>query len=150
MLLPYYEQEREHTCGPASGRMILASFGVHRREHDIARVLRTRKTGTNDDAFIILAKKYQLKYLFMKNADLQKLKTLQKNGYKIIVSYWYSPDKSGHYAVLKKIGSKYVHLFDPWAGPKHKYSLAYFFKLWDWSLCKEPDTNRRWFFAVKR
>src|SRR3989344_750537 len=147
MRFAYYEQEREYTCGPASGRMILASFGVHRREHHVARVLGTRRAGTNDDAFIRLAKKYQLSYLFMKNADLKKLRNLQKNGYKIIVSYWYSPDKTGHYAVLRKVGSKYIHLLDPWAGPNHKYSKSYFQKLWDWSICEEPDTNRRWFFA---
>ena len=149
MSTAYFEQEQEHTCGPASGRMVLASFGMHRREYDIARVLGTKKSGTNDDSFIKLAEKYQLRYLFMRNAELKKLKMLQKNGYKIIVSYWYSPDKTGHYAVLHKVGRKYVHLLDPWAGPNHKYSLSYFRKLWDWSLCEQPDTNRRWFFEVK-
>ncbi|MBI5797420.1 C39 family peptidase [Candidatus Woesearchaeota archaeon] len=149
MELPYYPQEAEHTCGPASGRMILASLGVRRREHDIAMVLGTKRNGTNDEDFIKLAHKYRLHYISKKNATFDGLKKLQKKGYKIIVSYWYTPDKTGHYAVLRKVGRKYVHLFDPWAGPKHKYSISYFRKLWDWSLCDEPDTNRRWFFAVK-
>lgn len=149
MSLAYYEQEKEHTCGPASGRMILASFGVRRREHDVARVLGTKKCGTKDTDFIKLAQKYRLHYISKKNASFKGLQKLQRKGYKIIVSYWYTPDKTGHYAVLHKVGSKYVHLLDPWAGPNHKYSISYFRKLWDWSVCEEPDTNRRWFFAVK-
>lgn len=146
----YFEQERAYTCGPASARMVLASFGVQRKEYHVARVLGTKKLGTSDDDFIKLAKKYKLQYLYKNTSTLRHLKQLQKDGYKIIVSYWYSPEKIGHYAVLKKIGSKYVHLLDPWVGPKHKYRHSYFQKIWNWSLCAEPDSNRCWFFAVRK
>ncbi len=149
MGLAYFQQEREYTCGAASGRMILASIGVHRKEHHIAQVLGTKRKGTNDEDFVKLAYKYKLHYISKKNASFKGLQKLQKKGYKVIVSYWYTKDKTGHYAVLYKIGRKYVHLLDPWAGPNHKYSISYFRKLWDWSLCDEPDVNRRWFFAVK-
>ena len=148
-MIPYFEQEREYTCGPASARMVLASVGVRRKEHQVARVLGTKRVGTKDDDFIKLARKYGLRYLYMRNASLHRLRRLQHEGYKIIVSYYYAPDKVGHYAVLKKVGSGYVHLFDPWAGPKHRYKISYFQKLWNWSVCSEPDTNRRWFFAVR-
>ena len=149
-MMPYHEQETEYTCGPASARMVLGSFGVEKSEKQVARLLGTKRTGTRDKDFIKLAEKYGLSYIFKKNATVKGLRALQKRGYKIIVSYWYSPDKVGHYAVLKKIGASNVQLFDPWAGPQHSYSLSYFQKVWSWAFCPDPDTNRCWFFAVKK
>lgn len=148
--VPYYEQEREYTCGPASARMVLASVGVKRKEHHVAQVLKTKKQGTYDKAFLRLVKKYKVQCVYKRYGTLAVLQALQKKGYKIIISYWYSPEKVGHYAVLKKIGRKYVYLLDPWLGPEHKYSLSYFKKVWGWKHCAHPDRNVYWFFAVKK
>ena len=49
MVIPYYQQEQEWSCGPASLRMVLASFGILKTELVLIKMLSTNsRVGTRN------------------------------------------------------------------------------------------------------
>jgi hypothetical protein len=76
------------------------------------------------------------------------LGTYQKNGFAVILCYFYPPKKFGHYSVLKNIDKSRIRFYDPFFGAKHEYALTYFKKIW--KSDPQYDKEKRWFFAVKK
>jgi len=149
MKFPYYKQEREYSCGAAAMRMVLENLGIKKSENEIIKYLGTNKTkGTMNKDFPRLAEKFKLNYFVKKNSSISDLKSLIRNGYNIIICYFYPAEKIGHYSVIRKIDSNFIYFYDPLFGPKHKYSLHYFNKIWK----NNPryEKVKRWMLGVKR
>lgn len=130
-------------------RMALAALGIMKTEKQVAKLLSTNKIrGTWHKRFPIVAEEFKLSHVSMRNAGIKELKRYQNKGFIIIVCYYYPPEKVDHYSVLKKIDSNYIHFYDPFFGPEHKYSISHFLKIWK----SDPryDNEKRWFFAVKK
>ncbi|HLF53897.1 MAG TPA: cysteine peptidase family C39 domain-containing protein [Candidatus Nanoarchaeia archaeon] len=145
----FHKQEKDYTCGAASMKMALESCNIKKSEKQIVKLLRSGKSkGTWNKDFPIIAEKFKLNHLSMRNAAINDLKEYQKRGFTIIIGYFYPLEKFGHYAVLKKIDAKKIYLSDPYFGDKHSYALDYFKKIWK----NDPkyDKEKRWFFAVKK
>ncbi len=94
-----------------------------------------------------VAEKYKLNYVVKRNATIKELMACKREGYIIIVGYFYPPEKIGHYSILKKIDSNSIQFWDPLCGLRHRYSLKYFLRIWR----NDPryDDEEGWFFAVK-
>lgn len=149
MTFSFHKQESKYTCGTASMRMALESVGIKKSEKQIKKLLGTNRVGgTWHRDFPRLAENYKLNYIAKRNSSINDLKEYQKKGFTIIVCYFYPEEKSGHYSILKKIDDKNIYLWDPWFGPKHRYSLDYFKKVWKINL--KYDKEKCWFFAVKK
>jgi predicted double-glycine peptidase len=149
MKFNYYKQEKSYTCGAAAMRMVLEQLGIKKTEKQLVKLLKTNKVrGTWHKAFSRIAKKYALHHVEKRNAKISDLKRLQKEKYLIIVCYFISSEKIDHYAVVRKIDSKYIYFWDPFFGPKHKYLLSYFRKIWKSNPKYEKE--KRWLFAVKK
>ena len=149
MQIRFHRQETDYTCGAAAMRMALEACGIRKSEKELARLLGTNKVrGTWHRKLPELAEKLRLDYIVKKNSSLAELKKAQKNGYVVIICYFYPPEKVDHYSVLKNIGSKSIYFWDPWFGPKHKYGIRYFLKVWH----SDPrfERKKRWFFAVRK
>lgn len=145
----FYKQEIDYTCGAASMRMALESCNIKKSEKQIVKLLRTSKSkGTWNKDFPVVAEKFKLNHVSMRDAAINDLKEYQKKGFAIIIGYFHPIEKFGHYAVLKKIDSKKIYLLDPYFGDKHSYDLDYFKKIWK----NDPkhDGENHWFFAVKK
>ena len=151
MKIPLYKQETGWSCGAASMRMVLSALGVKKTEKEIIRLLKTNPIrGTWHKYFSKTAEKFKFNYITgRRTSTLRQLKNLMKQGYIVVVSYYLKDEKTGHYAIVKKIDSKYIRLLDPWYGKNTKYTLLYFKKHWH-DLMKKYDKERRWFFAVKK
>lgn len=146
MIIPYYAQEKDNTCGPAALRMLLAALGIKKSEESLVKLLKTTKTKwTPNKSFSSVATHLGLDNFIKKNASISDLKKL-KNNYLIILNYMYPEDNVGHFAVLRKIDSRYVYLLDPLVGPKHKYLIKDFKAIWKSGF----DKDTRWLFAVKK
>lgn len=146
---PFHKQETNYTCGAASMRMALEFCNIKKSEKQVVKLLRTNKvTGTWHKSFPIIAEKFRLNHISIRNATINDLKECQKKGFAVVICYFYPPEKVGHYCVLNKIDKNFIHLRDPQFGPEHKYSLNYFKKIWK----SDPryDNEKRWFFAVKK
>ena len=130
-------------------RMALESCGIKKSEKQIAKLLGTNKVrGTWHKNFPIVAEKFNLNYVVMRNATIDDLKEYKKKGFVVVICYFYPPEKMDHYSVLKKIDNEYIYFWDPFFGEEHKYLLTYFKKIWK----SDPkyDNEKCWFFAVKK
>ena len=141
----YFKQSKPWSCGSASMRMVLDSMGIRKSEKSIMRLLGTNKEGTGYFQLVGLCERLHLSYVVMRNSQIRDLKKCLKNGYCIIVNYYLEYDETGHYAVVRKIDGGNVHLLDPWRGPRKKYSLRHFKRIW---FDYEGDVG--WFLAVKK
>ncbi len=145
----YFPQETEFTCGPAVMRMALSSYGIDKKEKEIAKRLGTNRVrGTYLKELPRLAEKYRLNYVVKRNSNLEDLRILDKLNYTIIVCFFDMKSREGHFAVLKKITNKSIYFWDPYWGPHRKFSLSYFNRIWGLGPHDEPDV--RWLFAVKK
>lgn len=146
--IPYYEQETIYTCGPACMRMVLASLGIKKSEDQLTKLLGTNKIrGTNHRDFVSLAEKFKLRYSVNREATIHDLKYYYNNHYKIIVCYFHTKDKEGHYAIIRKLTPSKITLMDPIDGPRKTYSINYFNKIW--SSRKTFNKERSWFMAIR-
>ncbi len=146
---PFHKQETKYTCGAASMRMALAFCHIKKSEKQLAKLLGTNKVrGTWHKSFPMVAEKFRLNHLSMRNATINDLKEYQKKGFVIILCYFYYPEKFDHYAVLKNIDAKYIYLWDPDFDDEHKYLLSYFQKIW--KSHQKYDNEKHWFFALKK
>lgn len=53
-----------------------------------------------------------------------------------------------HYAVVRKVSKNILHLFDPWFGDDHKYTITKFRRIWKTNRRFESEKGR--FIAIKR
>jgi ABC-type bacteriocin/lantibiotic exporter with double-glycine peptidase domain len=150
MKVQHYKQEKEYTCGPATMRMVLKSFGITRSEKQLSKILKTEKRQwTPFKDLAIVPKKFNLKYVEKENSSISELRKLMEQKYKIIVCHLDLQDhiRLGHYSVVKKIDKNKIYFLDPYYGPNQKFSINYFRKIWK-STDKQNRTNK-WFIAVK-
>jgi ABC-type bacteriocin/lantibiotic exporter with double-glycine peptidase domain len=148
MKFPYYRQHKFNTCGPAALRMVLEAFGIKKSEQELAKVLKTNIfQGTLHKNLVKAAWLYDLRYYSFGNATLKDLQDFQEKGYSIILSYR-PPEDFYHYAVLRAIDDKHIHLYDPWYGPLTKWELKDF--LTNWKSNPLFENKKRWFIAMKK
>ena len=149
MKIPYYKQETEWTCGAASMRMVLESFGIKRSEKQLIKLLKTNKVvGTWEFELPKLAERYKLDYVVERNGTVDDLREFVKEGFVIIVCYYIIQEREAHYAVLINIDDENVYLNDPWFGANHILQREYFEKVWKSDPKREGD--RRWFIGIKK
>ena len=145
---PFHKQETCYTCGAAATRMALEFVGIKKSERQVVKILGTNKIrGTWHRGFPIVAEKFKLIHVSMRNSKIEDLKRYQKDGFAVILCYFLPTEKVDHYSVLKNIDKKFIYFWDPWFGPDHKYSLKYFNNAWK----SDPryDNEKHWFFAIK-
>ncbi|HLC69490.1 MAG TPA: peptidase C39 family protein [Patescibacteria group bacterium] len=148
MALPYYKQETNYTCGPASFRMVMASLGFIYDETELKKLLKTSKIwGTLHKSFVEAAEKHKLNYVVKRNTEVNELRKALRKKKLAIVCYAMPPHEIYHYAVVKKVGLKYIYLLDPFLGPNCQYLLTDFVKFWKSDPKHEGD--ERWFFAIE-
>lgn len=147
MDVPHFKQKYYWTCGPAVMKMVLAHCKIKKSEESLARLMKTnKKHGTDHRQFPLVAEKYRLEYLIgRKNSTIKELKEVIKNGYKIIICYYLKKRGDGHYAVIKSIENGKINLIDPSYGPRHKFSVKYFKKIWFGN-----KTHKGWYIGIRK
>ena len=152
MTLPFYKQEKPYTCGSAAMRMVLAAIGIKKSENCLSRLLNaTPEEGcASFEPFSKVARKFKLDYVEKKKGTIKELKELMVQNYSIIVCYMdlkNRKEEEAHYSVVKKIDKKNIYLYDPYYGPKIKFGLAHFRKIWSDRM---HHSERGWFIAIKK
>jgi len=148
MKVPFYKQEKDWNCGPACMRMVLEALGIKKSEDEMARLLGTDKLKwTRNRSFAEVAEKLKLNYTVRRNSTIKEMQKLHKDGWLIIIGYLLPKEAVGHHAVLKNIDKKNIYLLDPDLGPKTKYSISTFIKIWKNGA--SLDNEKRWFFGLR-
>ena len=144
--IPYYSQEKNWTCGPAAMRMVLSSMGIKKTEKELIRLMDTNKQrGTKHKAFSALAEYLKLNYIVQRNATINDLRKVLRLGYYVILCYFDPKRNVGHYAILKRLGLRFIYILDP-TPPPEKFSLPYFKSIW----FSRDDKEKGWFIGLKK
>ena len=147
MNIPYFKQQKDYYCGSAVMQMVLASFGIKKSQSTLARELKTKNDniGTKNSEMVRLSRKYLANIKSKQKTTISELKKYLDKGSIIIVSYFYVLDKTGHFAIVKKITKSRIYLIDPATGPNTRYSLKHFKKIWH-----DNEKTRGWHLILKK
>ena len=147
MKIPYFKQKKDYYCGPAVIQMALASFGIKKSQDILAKELKTKNDniGTKNSSMVKVCKKYIPEVKHREDRSISKMKKYLNKNYLVIVSYFYEPDKTGHFAIVEKITEKNIYLTDPEDGPNKSLELKHFNKIW-----YDNERNVGWHLALKK
>lgn len=147
--LPYYQQETEFTCGPATLRSLLDGLRrIRRYEHFLADEMHTsEKDGTQFSDYISIARSYGLDVVSGEKSGIEPVRKCIEQGFVPLVCFYDSTDNEFHYAIVSEIEGDRIHLFDPWYGPDIVMTLDDFVKIWYSEL--DIETNKQWYAAFR-
>jgi len=145
--MKHYYQSSYNTCGPTSLKMILSFYKYYLDEDYLSSLCQTSSLWTSCDDLELWVNYLWWSTIMRNNSTLKDLERYIKNGYKIILWFWYWRSIIWHYAVCKKITKTKIILFDPSKWPEKEYSKYYFQKEM-WNLGSHRDW-KRWFLAIK-
>lgn len=153
MKIPFYKQDTEYTCGPASLQMVLSFLGDFKSEFELARRAKTSKeTGTSHGGMIETAKREGFFVYVNSDSSAEEIKYFLGLGHPVIVDFLEPSSNIGHYGVataIKKGGLFFretICLNDPWNGGDFKILLNEFEKRW-----RDPLTKSKcWLMVVSK
>lgn len=116
-------QETSFTCGPAAMQTVLDSFGIYRRQSDLARELGTTAAeGTRPDALLRCAWSEGLHAKQSRNTRFETVVAAVRRGARVILNFQAWPERGqrvgqgaqdGHYAVVQRATDEELVLVDP-------------------------------------
>jgi len=129
MKVPFFWQDTEYTCGPASLQMVLAFFSKRVSEERLARGMCTTKSiGTKRSDFISKARREGFFCYVNSGSSLNEIGHYLSLGSPVIVNIL--SENEGHYAVVVGVTRKNVILHDPYYGAHKRWSHRTFNKNW--------------------
>lgn len=143
--VPYFRQDTNYSCGPATIQMICAFYGYRESERDLMRLAKTTTTGTSHGNLISATLKFGLYVYLNTDTTLQEIKYFLDSGIPVVVNYTEPSTEDGHYAVAVGYSAKHLILHDPWNGPHFHLPWREFERRWyDHGVHK----SHHWLLAV--
>ncbi|MFA6404534.1 MAG: C39 family peptidase [Candidatus Paceibacterota bacterium] len=142
--VPFYSQNSNTSCGPASLRMVLEYYGIKKSELELKEISKQGKDGTKHGGIIHVIVKSGL-YAFVDNdTSIISIKDQINNGHPVIINFIEPSNEEGHYAVVIGIDEDNIILNDPWNGEGFTLEIDKFEKRWRSSDGK----NKQWMVAI--
>ena len=117
-------------CGPASLKMVLGHYKIHKSENELAKLTKTSRTkGCKEENMVKLAKKFGLNAYFKENSSIKELKSLIKKKIPVIVD-WFSSEENGHYSLIIGFNKNKIIIADPHFGKIKKHNIKWFEERW--------------------
>jgi hypothetical protein len=169
--VPEFSQSDGSTCGPASLRMVCATFGRVFAEGRLKRLAGTTTDGT-DHAGMIAGAMAAGAIVFAKDrGSLDELSWFLRQGLPVIVGWWsmepgdrpFNPAWTlrerrrfdcGHYSVVSAVGDDYVEIVDPQDGDDGKRvghtrkSIPQFLSTWNDTDTPKYQPIKRWYMVM--
>lgn len=99
-------------CGPASLKMVLEYYGLHKTEKELGELCQTTfEQGTDHDNLVRAAETLGFQVQQKQNASLEDLRRLVDQEIPVIVG-WFSTDED-HFSVVVEVTDSIVYLMDP-------------------------------------
>ena len=131
MKLPYFKQETDYYCGPASLQMILDYFGKHISQKTLARRLKTNvEDGTDHFDLIRVATENNLYCYVNQNSFLQEIFHFLSRDLPVVIDFMEPDGNEAHYAVVIGHDHETLIVNDPWNGEKFRLRREWFEKHW--------------------
>jgi ABC-type bacteriocin/lantibiotic exporter with double-glycine peptidase domain len=116
-------------CGPASLKMVLEYYGVHKSEGALAKLSgATRSRGVDAKRLLRTVTKLGFRGLVKDYSSIEDIKRYIKQNIPVIVD-WFSQD-DGHYSVAVGLDRQFIYLQDPEIGKIRKLNLEVFKCVW--------------------
>jgi len=147
--LQYYPQTEKHSCGPVSLRMIFEHLGKTYSEEELIALCRAiPKLGTNHKNLIKGVKNEGFEYIEKNKGTVDEIMRFIDEGRPVIVNYYDTLSKSGHYAVVSGYDKKekIIILADPKKGNDHTLYWDEFEKIWH----NRNNSSKRWYLVIGR
>jgi len=125
-------------CGPASLKIVLGHYGIHRSEHELAELVGVTDIGSSDADIIRAAESLGFATLIKNGSTFDDIEEWLKKGVPVIVN-WFTRGRSdysdsevadGHYSVVAGIDEDFVYLQDPEIGGLRKIGREDFLRVW--------------------
>ena len=99
--IPFYKQDTDHTCGPASLQMVLSFLGDFKSEKKLSEEAHTNHdAGTRHDAMIETARKEGF-YCYVNNdSSWDEVNNFISEGLPVIIHFVEPQSGENHYAVV--------------------------------------------------
>lgn len=147
--VPFYKQDTDYTCGPASLQMVLSFFNDHKSEACIAKKAHTDKeAGTAHKWMIEVAEREGFYCYVNNNSSLEELKNFIGTGLPVIVHFTEPSGEESHYSVIKGFGKKQLILNDPWNGKDFKIKEKDFLSRWHGNVAN--NNYKKWMMVISR
>lgn len=145
--VPFFKQDTDYTCGPASLQMVLAFFGDRLSERDLGLRLQTEpEKGTRHGPLISVAQEEGFQCYVNANSSLDEIRHFLRRGLPVIIDYSDSDPFDGHYSVVVAYNHPYVVLNDPWNGRHYKLHHRHFSAQWK----DQITSSERWMMVLSR
>ncbi len=123
-------------CGPASLTMVLNYLGDPVTQREVGNAVDPEHDGTSTSEMLTYARNrgyMALCYRWGESA-VENIKICVSHDYPVIVLQYYSTSyRRGHYRVVTGYSEEYVFVDDPYAGPSYVLSWGLFIELWSYS-----------------
>ncbi len=137
---PFQETLNASMCGPASLKIVLDYYNVHKSEEDLAILTETdRSLGTSDEQIKLAAEKLGFKVEVRDYCDFSDIEKWITQNVPVIVD-WFTRGRDdydeeiasadGHYSVVTGLDDKYIYLQDPEIGKMRKMEKEVFMRVW--------------------
>lgn len=165
LAVPHLTQPTGYECGNTSIAAVAQFFGRPTTTMEVARLARTKTTGTDHANMIDGAAALGADVEARSNGTLADLATWIAKGVPPIVGWWSMEPRDrhfrrrnrrlrrkkdcGHYSVVTEVTDAHVILMDPQDGPRERFTHEDFMRVW-----YDTDTDRyikvsRWFLAMQ-
>lgn len=136
---PFQETLHADMCGPATLKIVLDYYGVHKSEKELAELTDVIKgIGVDDRAIEKAAKSLGCKVEIKNEATFKDIETWLKKGVPVIVD-WFTKGRSdyndsevadGHYSAVIGLDENFIYLQDPEIGGVRKLDRDDFMRVW--------------------
>lgn len=146
--VPFFKQNTEHTCGPASLRMTLAYYGTQVSEEELAHELQTNsEIGTTTTAMVDIAKKYGFYSHAHDKSTVDELAHLLSLGLPVVVRFVEPDEDEDHYSVVVAVSDTEVIINDPSNGERFTLAIQDFEERW---RCDTTPNCNKWLLVLSK
>lgn len=137
-LEPFQETLHAGMCGPASLKIVLDYYGVHKSEQELALLTETTELGTNDTHIARAAESLGFEVVIKNGSSFSDIEEWLEKKVPVIVN-WFTrgradyPDSEvadGHYSVVAGLDAEYIYLQDPEIGKIRTLKREDFMHVW--------------------
>ncbi|MFA6408398.1 MAG: peptidase C39 family protein [Candidatus Paceibacterota bacterium] len=148
MLVPYYKQKTDYTCGPACLKMVFEYLGKKEvTKEELGVLVKTHpERGTSTDDMRLAVIEHGLFYSEKKEASLEDIRSFIARDIPVIVDFIEPEDEDRHFAVVVGIDTERITLNDPWHGEGFTMPVDDFEKRWGSPKNRYP----KWLMAISR
>jgi len=129
LIVPFFRQESEYSCGPAALRMMLAYYNILKTEEELVEKSRTSFEGTCNEVLAETASHFRM-CIVQTDLSMKTLFRCVESSTPMMVNYINPTSEVGHFAVVVGYSDTHLVLNDPSNGENYEIEHSHFEERW--------------------